>query len=150
MKKAALLIAIISIAAATLADRQMRVVHGYAPHIIKTSCSDSFQKPKGDELTEMFSQVYPITPTGRVNIVNINGDVHINVGAIVQLKPEVAIIGQTGVVFVDFDSNKLVYPLEALIQYSLSNMLDVVGRAGFDDLSDGDTFGVRVGAVFRI
>jgi len=79
MKKAALLIAVISIAVATLADRQMRVVHGYAPHIIKTSCSDSFQKPKGDELTEMFSQVYPITATGRVNIVNINGDVHVNV-----------------------------------------------------------------------
>jgi len=79
MKKAALLIAVISIAVATLADRQMRVVHGYAPHIFKTSYSDSFQKPKGDELTEMFSQVYPITATGRVNIVNINGNVHVNV-----------------------------------------------------------------------
>ena len=79
MKKAALLIAIISIAAAALADRQMRVVHGHAASIIETSCSDSLQKPKGDELTEMFSQVYPITATGRVNIVNINGDVHVNV-----------------------------------------------------------------------
>jgi hypothetical protein len=79
MKKAALLIAIVSIAAATLAGRQMRVVHGYAAPVIKTSCSDSVQKPKGTELTEMFSQTYPITATGRVNIVNINGDVHVNV-----------------------------------------------------------------------
>lgn len=79
MKKVALLIAVISIALATLADRQMRVVHGHAALIIKTSSSDSFQKPKGNEVTEMFSQTYPITPTGRVNIANINGDVHVNV-----------------------------------------------------------------------
>jgi DUF4097 and DUF4098 domain-containing protein YvlB len=79
MKKAALLIAILSIAVATLADRQMRVVHGHAAALISTSGSDSFQKPKGNELTETFSQAYPISPTGRVSIANINGDVHINV-----------------------------------------------------------------------
>ena len=37
------------------------------------------QKPKGDELTEVFQQIYPLSPTGRVHISNINGDVHINV-----------------------------------------------------------------------
>ena len=79
MKKAALLIGILSIAAAALADRQIRVVHGHAAAPIKTSCADSIQKPKGDELTEMFSQTYPLSATGRVSIVNINGDVHINV-----------------------------------------------------------------------
>lgn len=79
MKKVALLIAIVSIAVATLADRQLRVVHGHAAALVKTSCVDSFQKPKGNELTEVFSQTYPLSPTGRVSIANINGDVHINV-----------------------------------------------------------------------
>jgi DUF4097 and DUF4098 domain-containing protein YvlB len=36
------------------------------------------QKPKGDELTEEFHQSYALTPTGRVSIANINGDVHIS------------------------------------------------------------------------
>jgi DUF4097 and DUF4098 domain-containing protein YvlB len=62
-----------------LADRQLRVVHGHAAALVKTSCVDSFQKPKGNELTEMFSQTYPLSPAGRVSIANINGDVHINV-----------------------------------------------------------------------
>ena len=79
MKKVALLIGVVSIAVATLADRQMRVVHGYAAPIIKTSSSASFQKPTREELTEAFSQTYPLSPTGRVSIANINGDVHINV-----------------------------------------------------------------------
>src|SRR5437762_2258739 len=79
MKKAALLIGIFSIAVATLADRQIRVVQGFAAPLIRTSCSDSIQKPKGNELTEMFSQIYTLSPTGRVSISNINGDVHINV-----------------------------------------------------------------------
>jgi len=81
MKKAALLIGIMSLAVATLADNRIKLTYSHAAPapIIKTSCADSFQKPKGDELTEMFSQVYPLTATGRINIVNINGDVHVNV-----------------------------------------------------------------------
>lgn len=77
MKKAAL-IAILSLVVATLGANQMRVLHSYAA-TFQTSLGDTAQKPKGDELTEMFSQTYPLTPTGRVNIANINGDVHINV-----------------------------------------------------------------------
>lgn len=34
---------------------------------------------KGDELTEEFHQIYPLSATGRVSIQNINGDVHIAV-----------------------------------------------------------------------
>ena len=79
MKKTALLIGILSLGAATLADNRVHFTNSHAAPLIKTSCSDSYQKPKGDELTEMFSQVYPLTATGRVNIVNINGNVHINV-----------------------------------------------------------------------
>jgi hypothetical protein len=79
MKKTALLIGILSVAVATLADNRIKLAPAHAAAGIKSSCSDSFQKPKGDELTETFSQTYPLTATGRVNIVNINGDVRINV-----------------------------------------------------------------------
>lgn len=79
MKKTALLIAILSIAVATMADNQLRLVssnHSYLP--AQPPCSDPIQKPRGDELTEAFNQTYPLTATGRVSIANINGDVHIN------------------------------------------------------------------------
>ena len=78
MKKAALLIAILSLVVATLAANQMRVVDSYAA-TLQPSPGDNTQKPKGDELTEEFHQFYPLSPTGRVSIANINGDVHINV-----------------------------------------------------------------------
>lgn len=78
MTKTALLIAILSVAVATLAANQTRVLDSYAA-TLQPSLSDTTQKPKGDELTEMFSQTYPLSATGRVNIANINGDVHINV-----------------------------------------------------------------------
>ncbi|HXT61684.1 MAG TPA: DUF4097 family beta strand repeat-containing protein [Pyrinomonadaceae bacterium] len=79
MKKIALLIGIMSLAVATLADSRTKLTDNHAATVIKTSLSDSFQKSKGDELTENFSQTYPISPNGRVNIANINGDVHVNV-----------------------------------------------------------------------
>ena len=77
MNKIALLIGTLSVAVATVAVNGTNSTHTHAA-VIKTSCSDPFQKPKGDELTETFSQTYPISPTGRINIANINGDVHIN------------------------------------------------------------------------
>jgi hypothetical protein len=79
MKKVALLIGILSLAVATLADNRIRATRTQAAPLVRTSCSDFDQKPKGDELTETFSQTYPISPTGRVSVANINGDVHINV-----------------------------------------------------------------------
>jgi DUF4097 and DUF4098 domain-containing protein YvlB len=79
MKKVALLIGLLSLAVATLADNRIKLTNSHAAAVIETSCADSFQKPKGDELTEMFSQTYPLSPTGRVSIANINGDVHISV-----------------------------------------------------------------------
>ncbi len=78
MTKTALLIAILSVAVATLAANQTRVLDSYAA-TLQPSLSDTTQKPRGDELTEMFSQTYPLSATGRVNIANINGDVHVNV-----------------------------------------------------------------------
>lgn len=79
MKKLALLIGILSLAVATLADNRIKLTNSSAAALSKTSCASSAQKPKGDELTEMFSQTYPLSPTGRVSIANINGDVRINV-----------------------------------------------------------------------
>jgi hypothetical protein len=94
MKKVALLIAVLSLAMATVAHYQMRIVHAHAAvlsqsysadpdkHKGKTDKKDKkekYQNPRGDELTENFSQSYPLSPTGRVSIANINGNVHINV-----------------------------------------------------------------------
>lgn len=81
MKKVAASFVILILAVGTMVAYQMRA--GFAPAIIDSTIDSTLleacQKPKGDELIEPFSQVYPISPTGRVSIANINGDVHINV-----------------------------------------------------------------------
>jgi DUF4097 and DUF4098 domain-containing protein YvlB len=79
MKKTALLIGILSLAAATLVSGRINVTNTHAAPNTKVFKSDLTQKPKGDELTEPFSQTYPLSQTGRVHIENINGDVHVNV-----------------------------------------------------------------------
>lgn len=76
MKKAALLIAILSITVAAMAHQAaVRDHNAITPEL---AAFEPIQKPKGDELTEEFHQSYPLTLTGRVNISNINGDVHIS------------------------------------------------------------------------
>jgi DUF4097 and DUF4098 domain-containing protein YvlB len=79
MKKAAIFITILPLVVVTLAAKEMKAGHGYATASIASSFADAVQKPKGDELTEEFHQTYPLSPTGRVSIANINGDVHLNV-----------------------------------------------------------------------
>ena len=74
MKKVALLIAILSLAMATLADNHIRLVREFT-----SVAAAAPQKAKGDELTQEFHQTYPLAATGRVAIANVNGDVHINV-----------------------------------------------------------------------
>src|SRR5262245_26591050 len=78
MKKTALLIGILSLAAVTLVGTRIKATNTHAAPITKLNLALT-QKPKGDELTEAFSQTYPLTQTGRVHIENINGDVHVNV-----------------------------------------------------------------------
>jgi DUF4097 and DUF4098 domain-containing protein YvlB len=78
MKKTALLIGILSLAS-MLVDKGTNITNTHAARDTKTFNSDLAQKPKGNELTEPFSQVYPLSPSGRVHIENINGDVHVNV-----------------------------------------------------------------------
>ena len=74
MKKVALLIAILSLAMATLADNHLRIVRGFTAAAAATA-----QKAKGDELIQEFHQSYPLSAAGRVAIANVNGDVHISV-----------------------------------------------------------------------
>jgi len=78
MKKAALLTTILPLVVATLAVNQVKVARGNAATTTITF-DDAAQKPKGDELTEEFHQLYPLSAGGRVSIANINGNVHINV-----------------------------------------------------------------------
>jgi DUF4097 and DUF4098 domain-containing protein YvlB len=77
MKKTTLLLGILLLAATFVDNRTVTNTHA-APNT-KTFSLELTQKPKGDELTEAFSQTYPLTATGRVRIENINGDVHISV-----------------------------------------------------------------------
>src|ERR687895_181901 len=74
MKKITLFITILTLALVAPIANQMR-----SGSTAAASDAYTIQKPKGDELTEMFSQIYPLSPSGRVHISNINGDVHINV-----------------------------------------------------------------------
>ncbi|HKO45575.1 MAG TPA: DUF4097 family beta strand repeat-containing protein [Pyrinomonadaceae bacterium] len=77
MKRITLFITILALALLTPIANQMQAgataVAGNSP------VAGPVQKPRGDELTEEFHQSYPLSPTGRVHISNINGDVHINV-----------------------------------------------------------------------
>ena len=70
MKKITLFITILALALVASITNQTKA---------GSTVADTVQKPKGDELTEVFQQIYPLSPTGRVHISNINGDVHINV-----------------------------------------------------------------------
>ena len=78
MKTVALFIAILSITLATMPGSQATVVRKHTELTPEPAAFEPIQKPKGDELIEEFHQSYPLTATGRVNIANINGDVHIN------------------------------------------------------------------------
>lgn len=78
MQKAALLVGVLSITVALIGGHQATVVRGHNVLTVEPAAFESMQKPKGDELTEEFHQSYALTLTGRVNIANINGDVHIN------------------------------------------------------------------------
>src|SRR5215813_13671099 len=78
MKKSALLIGILSLAAVTLVGNRISATNTQAAPITKLNLALT-QKPKGNELTEAFSQTYQLAPTGRVRVENINGDVHVSV-----------------------------------------------------------------------
>jgi len=78
MQKTALLIGVLSMTVALIGGNQATVVRGHTASTLAPVPCVPIQKPKGDELTEEFHQAYALTPTGRISIANINGDVHIN------------------------------------------------------------------------
>ena len=78
MKKPALLIVMLLVTVVTMTRSQATVVRDHNAITPELAAFEPIQKPKGDELTEEFHQSYPLTLTGRVNISNINGDVHIS------------------------------------------------------------------------
>jgi len=90
MMKPALLIAILTLAVTTMADNRMSIVRDHDFVAPPSSFINPIQKLRGDELTEAFNQTYPLTPTGRVSISNINGDVHISVWDRNEVKVEAA------------------------------------------------------------
>lgn len=77
MKRITLFITILALALVTPIANQMMA--GTTAAAGNSPVAGPIQKPRGDELTEEFHQTYPLSPTGRVHISNINGDVHINV-----------------------------------------------------------------------
>src|SRR5918993_3252417 len=77
MKRTTLFITILTLALVTPITNQTKA--GSTAAAGDATVVNTTQKPKGDELTEEFHQTYPLSPTGRVHISNINGDVHINV-----------------------------------------------------------------------
>ena len=77
MQRITLFITILALALVTPIANQMMA--GTTAAAGNSSVAGPVQKPRGDELTEEFHQTYPLSPTGRVHISNINGDVHINV-----------------------------------------------------------------------
>ena len=77
MKRITLFITILTLALVTPITNQTKA--GSTAAAGNSALAATVQKPKGDELTEEFHQTYPLSPTGRVHISNINGDVHINV-----------------------------------------------------------------------
>ena len=78
MKKPALLIVMLLVTVVAMARSQATMVRDHHALTPELAAFEPIQKPKGDELTEEFHQSYPLTLTGRVNISNINGDVHIS------------------------------------------------------------------------
>lgn len=82
MKRSILAILVLAVALLTVSSGRSRVARlahmTGAPVVHATVVSDDPQTD-GDEITEQFHQTYPLSPTGRVSIANINGGVRIAV-----------------------------------------------------------------------
>lgn len=82
MKRTTLTVAILVIALLSIASNRRTMAHFENPQTCLAAGADISQdtaEPQGDMLTEEFHQSYPLNPTGRVSIENINGDVRIAV-----------------------------------------------------------------------
>lgn len=82
MKRTMLTVAILAIALLSVASNRKTMAQLESSLIRPAASADISQdkaETQGDMLTEEFHQSYPLNPTGRVSIENINGDVRIAV-----------------------------------------------------------------------
>jgi DUF4097 and DUF4098 domain-containing protein YvlB len=82
MKRTTLTVAILAIALLSIASNRRTMAHfenSLSRHAAGADISQDKAETQGDMLTEEFHQSYPLNPTGRVSIENINGDVRIAV-----------------------------------------------------------------------
>jgi hypothetical protein len=78
-----------------------------------------------------------------------SGAVNLQFGALIQLKPNVALSGYTRLHFEDFNGDDLPVPLFVGITWSKWNV-DLGGRIGFESLDDGGSFGIGLSAAYRL
>jgi hypothetical protein len=87
----------------------------------------------------------------RTNTLRSRANLHLRVGAIVQMSPELAIRGNLSQSYINFDKDRDPTGLEVLGQYSLRPEMDLIGRLGFDDLAAASsTFGLLLAVQYRI
>lgn len=91
----------------------------------------------------------------RTNAIQSRGQFRVSAYGIYQHRPKLAVIGRTGFLLEDFQSNKangggLFYFLRAGVDYTPKKYLDVGFSLGFDDLSALGTFGPAGYLAFRI
>jgi DUF4097 and DUF4098 domain-containing protein YvlB len=82
MKRTTLTVAILAMALLSIASNRRTMAHfenSLSRHAAGADISQDKAETQGDMLTEEFHQSYPLNPTGRVSIENINGDVRIAV-----------------------------------------------------------------------
>ncbi|MEM9489779.1 MAG: hypothetical protein AAGC55_11575 [Myxococcota bacterium] len=80
-----------------------------------------------------------------------SGELRLLGGAIYQLKPNLALLAELGLLARDFAITDAGVPLLATLTYSVSNKFDLGARIGFRDLGDADeTFGATLQLALRI
>ena len=86
-----------------------------------------------------------------INTVLPRGDVRLIGGVIYQLEPNLALTGEIGVVAGNFTLRNASVPLRAALAYSVSNMVDLGARLGWNNLDQArESFGAAVFATFRL
>ncbi|MCG8417073.1 MAG: hypothetical protein MJE77_03905 [Proteobacteria bacterium] len=87
----------------------------------------------------------------RVNTALPAGELRFLGGVIYQINPELAVLGEIGILAKDFGLNNAGVPLLATVTYSSATNLDVGARIGFRDLSqDSGGFGATVVVAVRL
>jgi len=85
------------------------------------------------------------------NTTTAKGNLHLRVGGIYQVSPQMAVRGNLVQTFADFGDDDNPTGIEGMVQYSPMKDLDVLGRLGFDRLDEAsESFGLLIAAAYRI